>query len=339
MSYRSKLLLLGFFVCAGCVPHGVFAATLYIDPHSIDVLKGDLVTVAVRLNTDEGECVNAVDAVITYSDSIEAVDISRGKSIMSLWVEDPVLNKDAHQITFAGGIPNGYCGRIPGDPSLTNIVAELVFRAPGFSVGRKDNVAALVSFDPKTRVLLNDGQGTDAPLRTIDGNINLLQQVGTTTKDEWGGVVLGDKIPPQPFSIDLVKNPQIFQGKYYIVFNTTDKQTGVDHYEVLEESEKDFYNFSWGRTDAPWVKATSPFLLKDQTLHSVIRVKAIDKAGNEQVAVVVPDASLRTLPVFVKVLGILGAFLLMLCVAVVVRALIKRRRRVLSEDDEITPEE
>jgi hypothetical protein len=286
-------LFLGVFVA---LPYGAHAATLYIDPFATDVLKGDTVTVAVRLDTDEGECVNAIDAVINYTDGIQAVDVSRGRSILSLWVEDPKIDQGARTITFAGGIPNGYCGRIPGDPSLTNVVAELVFRAPGFSIGMSENSAVSVSFSEQSRVLLNDGTGADAPLRTIPGTINLIQQVGTSTKDAWGEVVDLDETAPQPFGVELVQDPSVFSGKYYIVFNTTDNQSGMDHYEVMEESRDDLYTFRWGRADAPWMTAESPYVLRDQDLRSVIRVRALDKAGNERITVLIPDDAVRPVP-------------------------------------------
>lgn len=292
--FLSKRLLLASCAFFLCVPAAGHAASLYIDPISSSVLKGDTVTVAVRLDTEEGECVNTVDAVISYSGGIQAADVSRGKSILSLWVEEPIIQENERLITFAGGIPNGYCGRIPGDPSLTNIVAELVFRSPGFSIGGGSNEQqALVNFEAGTRVLLNDGTGAEAPLRLIGGSIDLLQQVGTSTTDEWRDVVGGDRTLPQPFSIELVQNPEVFGGKYYVVFNTTDKESGIDHYEAIEESRADLYAFRWGRSDAPWVAVESPYVLVDQNLSSTIRVKAIDKAGNERITVLIPDDTLR----------------------------------------------
>jgi hypothetical protein len=61
----------------------------------------------------------------------------------------------------------------------------------------------------------------------------------------------------------------VFGGLYYIVFSTVDKQSGVDHYEVFE--------------NGAWEKVVSPYKLPDQSLKSEIKVKAIDKAGNERV--------------------------------------------------------
>ncbi len=311
------------------VPDHSEAATLYVDPFSMDVLKGDTVTVAVRLDTDENECVNAVDAVITYGEGIQAVDVSRGRSILSLWVEEPTIDQDARTITFAGGIPNGYCGRIPGDPSLTNVIAELVFRAPGFTIGRSETESVQVGFGEQSRVLLNDGTGDEAPLRTVPGTLNLIQQVGTSTKDEWGDVVDQDAIPPQPFGMELVQNPSVFSGKYYIVFNTTDKQSGIDHYEVMEESRDDLYTFRWGRADAPWMTAESPYVLNDQDLRSIIRVRALDKAGNERIAVLIPDDAVRPVPLMAWV-ALALAVLIALVVGVWAMRWYLLRRRSLS---------
>lgn len=333
MNFRTRTFLATLFfsvVSLGIflgIPSVSLAATLYIDPSSVDVLKGDTVTVAVRLNTDEGECVNTVDAVLSYSEGIQVIDVSRGRSILPLWVEEPVIDKSTRKITFAGGIPNGYCGRVPGDPSLTNILAELVFRSPGFSVGKAQDTSAIIKFEPESRVLLNDGLGTQAQLKTIPSTINLLQQVGTTSQDAWRDEVGGDVVPPQPFSIDLVQNPDVFSGKYYIVFNTSDKQSGIDHYEVIEEPRSDIYAFRWGRADAPWIKTKSPYVLKDQSLSSIIRVKAIDKAGHDRISVLIPDDTQRRLGVLTWILIGAGLAVCVLCLGIMAWWLFYLRRR------------
>lgn len=272
------------------------AATLYMDPSAATLNRGDTLTVGVRIDTDEllNECVNAVDAVISYSPSIQPVDVSLGQSIFSVWVEEPVIDEMAHTITFAGGVPNGYCGRIAGDPRLTNNVINLVFRSPGLQIGGgSERNAASIAFLPETTVYLNDGRGTKADLATYGTNITLNDKPGAAF-DPWLEEVAADEIPPTAFSISLERDEKAFSGKWFIVFNTTDKQTGIDHYEVLEEPERNLV--SWGRADAPWISARSPYVLADQTLNSVIRVRAIDKAGNEYVATLVPEESLRTEP-------------------------------------------
>lgn len=292
------------------------AASLYIDPPKSTLFRGDAITLSVRVDTDEeaGECINAVDGVLTYSSNLQPVDVSIGKSIFNIWVEQPVINTEDRTITFAGGIPNGYCGRVDGDPRLTNVLTEIVFRSPSFSVtGSEDNDnIGVVSFADSTTVYLNDGRGTVAPLETYSAEINLEKETGPTQRNDWKQEVNADRTPPEEFSISLQKDENAFSQRYYIVFNTTDKQTGIDQYQVIEEPLSQFGSFQWGRADAPWLTQRSPYVLKDQSLNSVIRVKAIDKAGNEYIASLVPDDSLRTVSGLTIALYVLGVSLLVL---------------------------
>ena len=299
----------------------VDAATLYLDPGISTLYRGDAVTVSVRLmpDKDSGECINAVDAVIAYPEAIQPVDVSIGQSIFSVWVEPPVINKNNRTITFAGGIPNGYCGRVDGDPMVTNVLASIIFRSPGMQVGvaSTDNTAEIM-FTEATKAYLNDGQGTESPLTTLGSTLTL--ETGASPAgivDPWREAVRSDTLPPEEFSISLEKDTVAFGGEYFIVFSTTDKQTGISHYEVIEEPLTDLRRFTWGAASTPWIRATSPYKLGDQSLTSTIRVKAYDKAGNEYIATLIPDSSLRTVPVATKYLyyaltaaGLLGVVII-----------------------------
>lgn len=322
-----------FFVFAA----PLYAATLYMDPNTAELKRGDTITVAVRLDAGQDECVNAVDGVITYSDNIQPVDISRGNSILSLWVEEPVINKEKHTITFAGGIPNGYCGRIAGDPRLTNNVIDMQFQSPGLQIGTPNSgTTAHIDFDPQTHVFLNDGQGTIASTSLFGSQIELLKETGNAIQDPWNDLVRSDQIAPEKFGIDLERTPNAYSDKYFIVFNTTDKQTGIDHYEVMEQplSSKNF--FGWGAANAAWKTAKSPYVLEDQSLNSTIRVKAIDKAGNEYIAAYVPEANKRTLS-FDNELILIGAAIaavaVLVAIAIVVFALRKRKKDIFTEKE------
>lgn len=304
------------------------AATLYMDPGTVEIERGDTIKVSVRLDTDEDECVNAVDGVITYSDQIKLVDVSRGASIFSMWVEDPKIDDANNTVTFAGGIPNGYCGRIAGDPRLTNVIVDLVFQSPGFVIGASDSATATVAFSPQTQVLLNDGFGTRAEADLFGSSIVLRKNKGGQMRDEWSEVVDADVQPPQEFSISLDRSENAFDNRYFITFNTTDKQSGIDRYEVMEEplSERNF--FSWGREDAPWKEVVSPYKLTDQSLNSTIRVRAIDKAGNEYVATLVPEEAQRTMTNESKVIiAILGATFTAFIFAGVLYAFLRHRKK------------
>jgi hypothetical protein len=334
----------GIFV--GCMFYAVMsvpasAATLYMDPSEAYGYRADTVTVSVRADTDEGECINTVDATITYGAAVVAVDVSRGDSIMSLWVEEPIIDPVARTIRFAGGIPNGYCGRIPGDPRLTNTIARIVFQVPGFAVGGGDTKEAEISFAPETRVLLNDGEGTEAVLKTFGSRIKLDDKAAGAITDTWGREVADDDVPPSPFSLELVQNDEVWAGKYYIVFSTTDKQSGLDHYEVMEEPLEELGLFKWGIPDVVWTEAKSPYVLKDQKLKSIIRVKAVDKAGNERIAVFAPEETARLVDptTLVLVLTLGGAALIVLAaLAFVIRRVSRKFLASRVEQKNVTKE-
>ena len=321
-------------LCVGVllVPGSSDAATLYFDPAVAEINRGDTVTVAVRIDTDEDECINAADVVVTYSDAVRAVDVSRGESIFNVWVEDPVIDAQARTISFAGGIPGGYCGRIAGDPRLTNILAELVFRLPGFNIGSgAEGSHAAITFTDASQVLLHDGRGTQAPLTLRAASLHISDTPGTALDNTWRLRVQDDDIPPADFSITLAKDPNAFSGNYFITFNSNDKQSGIAHYEVMEEPFEEFNLFAWERVDAPWVEATSPYVLTDQSLNSTIRVKAVDKASNETFALYVPDAALREISAQ-RMIGIsVGVSLAVLLGAGMLYAMYRRRNTVMHE--------
>lgn len=329
-----KCCFFGIFVAVffAVVPQFSLAATLYLEPIQAEIYPGDSIAVAVRLDTDEGECINVVDGVITFPDNIVPVDISLGNSILPVWVEEPRIDSTNKRITFAGGIPNGYCGRIAGDPRLTNTLLEIIFQAPGLRIGSKDvDPVARIDFTNESQVLLNDGAGTPAALRTVGADVTVYTTPSGNTVDEWSERVAEDDTPPNDFTISLQQDKSIYAGRYFIVFNTTDKQSGIDHYEVIEEPLDEFDLFLWGGVEAPWIDARSPYLLEDQSLNSVIRVRAFDKAGNTYVATLIPDESLRGMSErqqAVIVLTIAGVVVLL---AVVVAVLVWYRRRRIDE--------
>ena len=315
------------------------AATLYMDPNTANLNRGDAVKIAVRLDTDEaaGECINAVDAVISYSDSIIPVDISVGKSILPIWVESPVINKENKTISFAGGIPNGYCGRVAGDPNLTNTIVEIFFRAPGLQIGGGDErFSGTVQFTDATTAYLNDGQGTKASLRTLGTTIALADTVGSVIADPWSGDIQSDTIPPEEFSATV----ESINNAWYVVFNTTDKQTGMNHYEVIEESKRQANLFGFGAANAPWEETKSPHRLNDQNRTSVIRVKAIDKAGNEYVTTIPVDESIAVSKYSWQDMSIMAAIAFILLITLFSVFIIARtRRRARLSINDINPTE
>lgn len=325
------LFILGFFVS---IAQPSSAASIYLDPSQKSIGKGESILLTVRLDTTIEECVNAIDGVIELDNGLQVVDVSTGNSIFNLWVEPPTIAADKRSVSFAGGIPNGYCGRVEGDPQLTNSLMEIAVQAPSFTIGDTGVVPErVVRFSETTNAYLNDGFGTVAALAKGNSVITVGSNF-VSDSNEWLDRVAADDIAPKQFSITLTSDESVYKGKYFIVFNTTDKQTGIDHYEVIEEPLHDFNFFGWGAADAPWTRASSPYVLSDQSLNSVIRVKAVDKAGNEYVASMVPDESIRGFsPAKAATYFFAGLFSLILLTLGII-AWVHVRRRHEDDDDE-----
>jgi hypothetical protein len=283
------ILIIGFVL----FPATTSAAILYLEPSSREYQPGDTFIVEMKIDT-EGECINTIEANLSFSrDILKAVDFSQGKSIIIVWVKSPEINQEKGEISFSGGISGGYCGRIPGDPGTSNLLGQIIFRIPGMMVRKPGENIAEVKFLDTSQILLNDGLGTKAKLTTQGATFKILSKL-EPSQDEWKEELEKDNIPPEPFEIEIQQTPAIFEGKYFITFSTTDKQTGVDYYEIRE-----------GKRD--WQTAESPYLLDDQSLQSIIEVKAIDKAGNERIAEYTPEIPKKPFLYWVIILVLIGA--------------------------------
>jgi hypothetical protein len=275
-----KLKILVFTLVFLIFPVFVFGATLYLEPKEGEYKLGDHFGVKIRIDP-EGECINTISVDLSFPNDIlvlEGIDI--GESIITIWVDKPSsfdIKKinETGKIHFSGGIPGGYCGRIPGDPGLTNMVAELRFYIPSMIVGEAKEETGEIKILESSQVFLNDGKGTLAKLNFEDSKIKILPTAGGGL-NEWREKLLNDTSPPEPFEIQIQRDPTIFDGKYFIVFYTTDKETGVDYY-MVKEGERE------------WKIAKSPYLLENQNLDEEIKVKAVDRAGNETIATLYPE--------------------------------------------------
>lgn len=257
----------------------VIAARLYLESAKNEYHLGETFVVSLRIDTEE--CINVVEVNLNFfNDILEVVDFSKGESILTLWLKEPTINQKSGLISFIGGVPGGYCGRIVGDPGLSNLLGKIVFKIPGSIVGEAKDTAA-VEFLDSSQLFLNDRLGTKAELKTEGISLKILNEGFVSEENEWQELIAKDNIPPESFEIEIHQDPNVFEGKYFIIFDTTDKQTGIDHYEIFEEKV--------GREE--WQISDSPYLLEDQNLLGVIKVKAVDKVGNERIVEYRPQRS------------------------------------------------
>jgi hypothetical protein len=288
-NYNSKFKIIIFSIFIFLfLPLVAKGAILYFEPSKGEYHLGDTFIVDLRIDTEE-ECINTVKAIISFpKDLLEAKDFSTGNSILNLWLESPKIDQKEGLISFVGGIPGGFCGPLPGEPEKPNLLGKIIFRVVSRDVSRS---LAQIAFRNDSQVLLNDGFGTPAKLTLKEAIFTILPEKAEVPKEEWQEELAKDDIPPEPFEIKISQDPNIFGGKYFIVFSTTDKQTGIDHYEVKEGKRN-------------WKRAESPYLLEDQSLKSIIKVKAVDKAGNERIAEYIPPQ--RPFPYWIIILILVG---------------------------------
>ncbi len=127
--------------------NGAHAATLQINANPVSLSPGGIATLSIVLNS-EGVAINNADARIVFpADLLEVISISKGGSIFSLWVEEPVYSNVTGIITFNGGIP------APGFTGSYGTALSVVVKA------KKTGQADLIFSDAAVRA--NDGLGTD----------------------------------------------------------------------------------------------------------------------------------------------------------------------------------
>lgn len=293
MVIKIKFLVLVSFllVLISGFPFVAKGAMLYLEPSSGQYQQGDVFIAEVRIDT-QGECINAVEVNLVFPENIlEIKDFSKGGSILSLWVEEPSFNNGL--VSFSGGIPGGYCGIISGDPGQSNVLGKLVLRARETDAKLLHETEAKLEILQSSQVLLNDGKGTPAEMATKPSIFTIMSEKSETITDEWYEEIKKDIIAPELFEIEIYQNPDVFDGKYFITFFTDDKQTGLDYYEIKQGEEN-------------WQKAQSPFLLKDQELKSIIKVRAIDKAGNQRIAEYIPLEKPVSFPFWIIILVLIS---------------------------------
>jgi len=247
-----------------------------------ELKEGEFIVIPIYLDTQFEE-INAIEVYVNFSDNLVFRDYLDGKSVITHWIEKPrVVAPSAHymasQITFSGIIAGGVSGR------NLNLV-ELVFEA-------KESGIAKIEIDKNSKVLLNDGLGTKTKLIALSQSFNILY-IKNLSRSELAllreKIKIKDNFPPEPFKIYLAKNKEIFNGKYYITFETKDKQSGIAYYEIIEKPINFIFLAKPDIKNLSFKKVESPYVLEDQSLRSYVVVKAVDKAGNERVEILYPQ--------------------------------------------------
>lgn len=253
--FKKLLILLLFSTFYLLFTNNAQAAQITLKVPISKLLVGDEIPIDVYLNT-ENEEINAVDLNIQYPKLLTIQNISKSGSAIQLWVSEPSFTKN--EIHLSGGVPGGVKGQ-------QVLLARIQVQANAVGEGS----LGLVS---KSKVLLNDGLGTEARLTFVGPAFEIKpkkKDENTVTVETESKLSKTDHDKPESFSIIISDDPKILGGQKFASFFATDSSSGIDHYEIKEGS-------------SGYKLARSPYLLSDQKLHSTIKVKAIDSAGNYQ---------------------------------------------------------
>jgi len=245
------------------------AARLYFEPQELTVgTEGEF---SVAVNIDAENRVNAYSAAISISEPLVPFDINESNSIINFWVEKPNWDETTRLLTFSGITPGGF---------QENKGRLLVIK---FKVEKEGE--AILDFDKeKTKVYLHTADGIE------DSLVLEKMQLPVVKGKENIPVEISDQEPPESFIPEISQDPNLFDGKWFLVFATQDKASGIAGYAIYETTQKKDIT----QIDAKdWTEAESPLVLKDQKLRSFIYVKVTDKAGNKRIVTLLPKYPLK----------------------------------------------
>lgn len=255
------------------------AADVFFDANKNSFAQNEDFLIKVFLDT-KGSTINALEGTIAFSSEyLELKEIRDGNSSINFWIEKPHSVVDG-KVVFSGITAGGFSGQ-------KIFLFGLVFRSK--KVGNSS-----IAFD-SIKVLQNDGLGTKIPIeKSTPFAFSISKELNGSVVED---LRIKDTNPPEDFNPFTASDPSIFDGKYFLVFSTVDKGSGIDHYEVSEGF--------WDK----YVTVESPYLLEDQSLSKNIYIKAIDKAGNERLVKIKAQNPSLTLK-----LGLILGILLVVCI-------------------------
>lgn len=184
---RQWWLAIALLVCLQPAIARADGATLKVTPSAGIYEVGGLVDVSFVVDTG-GQAINAVRTDILFpADKLQVVNPAASTSFISLWVSPPAYSNTNGTIHFEGGLPT------PGIKTSGGVISTVTFRI-------KAAGTATIRFAPTSRVLLNDGAGTDILSSSTSAEFTL------KTPPPAGPIV---RSPTHPDANTWYNNPQV----------------------------------------------------------------------------------------------------------------------------------
>jgi hypothetical protein len=212
-------------------------------------------SIQVDLFVDSGNVsINTLGGSVVFDPTLLQVEkIINGNSIITFWVESPKENNTTGIIDFSGIIPGGIV-------NAKGYVFSILFSA------KQTGQTPVTVSSPI--VLQNDGTGNSLPVSSKEFQMNISGDKDVSVQD----YKTTDTISPEKFTIIRTRDNALFDNKWFVVYSTQDKGSGISHYDVCE------FLFRKCKT------INSPYELENQSNWYRIYVKAYDNNNNVQYA-------------------------------------------------------
>lgn len=285
--FMKKNLLINFIQATGVlmlflIAHSAFAAKIIV--HIPKTIQPEVSFPVDILLDPEGASVNTFSAQLTIPNGMDLNGTVDRDSIITLWIKKPGSTGGGQTREISGIITGGFSGLIdPFAPKKLhpgNIIRLMMVR--------HGTTTSMVGLD-QIHLYQDDGLATEIPVT--------IETVAVTPESE--NVV--DYELPEPFIPQLIRESLIDDARMTLVFDTKDKLSGMDHFEIKEG-------------ESSWQIAQSPYVFDHARIKYPLLVKAVDRSGNARVVTVVPVIDETAEPRGIAYLAIIGIVLAVLLI-------------------------
>ncbi len=252
-----KIFILTFIILSLFVSIKTEASFLLLNTNKNDIGLEEEFYVDVLLDP-EAQSINGISGEVFFDEKyLEFKRFEDSKSMVNLWIDKP--NYFNGKIYFSGLITGGFDGVI--DPfntknKLPGIILRLVF------VGKISGISDLGI--KNSFITLNDGIGTEILLDDHYISISLNENINEKK--------LEYKYSIPEINAEIIQDENLYGGKYTLIFSASDEESGIKEVLIKEGFRK-------------WEKVENPYLLKDQSRHDKIIIKAINHQGESNIFV------------------------------------------------------
>jgi hypothetical protein len=135
-------------------------STLFLSPRTATILEGSTIEISVFINT-ENTSINTVQLDLTFDPTkMIIISPSNANSSIGIFIDPPTFSNTKGTLNLSGVITNGI-------KTKSGLLTTITFKA--ISTGR-----AVVSISQSSKVLANDGLGTEVETQFDRGNYDIL---------------------------------------------------------------------------------------------------------------------------------------------------------------------